>query len=218
MSDFIVETREEVCPVTGRLFHVEISHDCCSMPPHEDCDGHGVVEQLDFSPSDEGAVEDYLEYRFEPDSPSMLEQRARFALMERLTNNGHRYYNEHFYDVWESLKKARAEGWGPGEAWERAHPDATDEERTMAAVMADMDYLRGWYQDEWFYAIITVVPYDDESEELREECESLGGVEFSYDGTRDEYVRETIIELMATCRSRHPPPDTQPASSCVNLT
>lgn len=219
MSDYIVETRDEVCPVTGRLFHVEISYDCCSPPPYEDCDGHGVIEELDFSPTDEGAVEDYLEYRFEPDSDDLLEQRARFALMERLTNHGHRYYNERFYDVWESLKKARAEGWGPCMAWDREHPDATDEERIMAAVMSDLEYLRGWFQDEWFYTAITVVPCDNEGEKLWEECESLGGVEFSYGGTRDEYVRETIIELMSTFRSRRPPPpDTQPASSCVNLT
>lgn len=181
----------------GRKFLVEITYDICMGPPEEEHDGHGVVCELDFAPDDEGALEDHLDYAFEEDSPRRLEEIARFAMMERITNNGRRYAYEKFYDVWATLEVARKDGWGS------VPPDAPDAaEQLMEVVRADMEYLRGWYQNDWCWVVVTVTPYDSELDQygdpvlLEDYEQAIGGVEYAGD-VDSPYVVETITELCA---------------------
>ncbi len=181
----------------GRKFLVEITYDPHMGPPEEEQDGHGVVCELDFAPDDEGALEDYIDYNFEEDSPRRLEEEARFAMMERITNNGHRYVYEKFYDVWATLEVARKEGWGS------VPPDAPDAaEQLMEVVRADMEYLRGWYQNDWCWVVVEVTPYDSELDQygdpvlLEDYEQAIGGVEYAGDVDAPHMV-ETITELCA---------------------
>lgn len=181
----------------GRKFLVEITYDICTGPPEEEHDGHGVVCELDFAPDDEGALEDYLDYYYEEGSSRRMEEEARFAMMERITNNGHRYTSEKFYDVWATLEVARKEGWGS------VPPDAPDAaEQLLEVVRADMEYLRGWYQNDWCWVVVTVTPYDSELDQygdpvlLEDYEQAIGGVEYAGD-VDAPHVVETITELCA---------------------
>lgn len=181
----------------GRKFLVEIRYDLHMGPPEEEHDGHGITCELDFAPDDEGALADHLDYRYVEGDLCRMEEEARFAMMERLTNNGRRYYCEKFYDVWSTLKIARRDGWGS------VPPDAPDAEaQLMDVVQADVDYLRRWYHNEWYWAVVTVTPYADELDEygdpvlLEDYEQSLGGVEYEGDDDAPNVV-ETITELCA---------------------
>ena len=79
-----------------------------------------------------------------------------------LNKPGHNDYL-YLYDWKEACRLARVDGWNTDPC------DAPN--RIQRAVQADFDFLAGWVNDEWSYAIVTVTDKDTG------ESDSLGGVE-----------------------------------------
>jgi len=202
---------------TGRKYLVEFIYDTNSNGPLEDSDGHGVTEELMFHPTD--MDKDDLRHELgldeDDDSPHAMEQMIQYSLMLPLTEGAHARHHarwELYYDVWSSLKKAKAENWCSID--HDNDPEAND--KLHAAVMQDYDYLRGWYTDKWHYCGIKVTPYQTEAEllssnggdedaelELLEDYdESLWGIEYGA-APRDrerEYHEEVIRDLVHQCQ------------------
>ena len=102
-----------------------------------------------------------------------------------------------FYDAQETMKKARADGWGLSDPalaklCESLGRQATRGEIRAAAVRADFEFLRGWCNGEWHYVGVCVQALDDDGEAIGEPFDhALWGVE-SFDA---DYVREVAAEL-----------------------
>ena len=196
---FTIEEFDITDEATGHRFCVEVTYDDWMGAPQEAHDGHGVVVEMDFDPSDEDKVDERLTACYDDDDPLVMELRARYALMVELRAAGRD--DGVYYDVWDTLKIAKRDGWGMGAEWDKANPDATPDERVMAAVQRDAEYLRGWYNDDWHWACVCVTPYDPESEDdelLEGYTESLGGVEHGLPNS-DEHIQQVARELVQQC-------------------
>lgn len=102
-----------------------------------------------------------------------------------------------FYDVQETMKKARAEAWGLSEPalaklCEALGRPATRGEIVAAAVRADFEFLRGWSNGEWQYVGVCVRATDDDGDAIGDTFDNaLWGVE---SGNAD-YILEVAIGL-----------------------
>ena len=102
-----------------------------------------------------------------------------------------------FYDVQETMKKARAESWGLSEPalaklCESLGRQATRGEIIAAAVRADFEFLRGWCTGEWRYVGVCVRALDADGEAIGEPFENaLWGVESG----AAAHIREVAAEL-----------------------
>ena len=102
-----------------------------------------------------------------------------------------------FYDVQETMKKARAEKWGLSEPalaklCESLGRPATRGEIVAAAVRADFEFLRGWCNGEWRYVGVCVRALDDDGEAIGD---SFDNVLWGVESFNDDYIREVAIEL-----------------------
>ena len=177
----------------GKKYHVEWSYDHHFGAPNDENDGHGVVIELPFDPSDEDEVESHFEYNFDEDDEDMLKERARLSLMRVLRYRQGRYDNTVCYDVFATMEIARRDGWGMGEEWHRGNPEATKEQEILAAIHKDFDYLEGWYDDKWHWCTVGVAPLDEDGEPDEDHREYCGGYESTIlDSENVEYKNEAI--------------------------
>lgn len=191
----------EVVEYGDRRLRVTLSRDNDHGAPWKENDGHGVVVRLGDLPAslpdDLSDVEATVEAAANGYAVTD-EDVAAAALFRKLTIADSRSrLDALWYDVLRTLQKAQREGWGPGQKWLDAHPDATPQEKLMAAVEADYDYLKGWYDDDWCYLVVEVELLDDDDEVV--ESSVLGGVENS----DDEYVEEIVTELADELLASH---------------
>ena len=168
MSDYIIhtETYEHKC---GKKYIVEVQVDYDFGAPDTQHDCHGPVVELDFDPSDEDYVNDYIsentDANYNEDSTEELEERARMSMMRVLGRYSYRYAGHRkYYDVWTALKKAKKE-WG----------HATDE-AARDAVEKDFAYLDGWYNDDWHWCTVFVYALDEDGEKS-DDYACVGGYE-----------------------------------------
>ncbi len=169
----------------GVQYLVEVTYDYgMAAPDAEMTDCHGVVvRDLDFDPSDPVDLDDYIERYCGSDSPRAIEAHAQFSMLRLLNDRNQRRYNYVWYDVWESLKKAKKE-WG----------HKTDE-AAMAAVEADYEHLRGWYDNDWCWCVVSVYPVDEDGNKLDDAGAHLGGVEsLVLNDDQREYFEEIITD------------------------
>ena len=102
-----------------------------------------------------------------------------------------------FYNAQESMKKARADGWGLSEPalanlCAALGRPATRGEILSSAVRADFEFLRKWCDGEWYYVGVCVRSTDSDGDAIGEPFEkALWGVE---SGNAD-YIREVAAEL-----------------------
>ena len=61
---------------SGKNYHIEWSYCHDIGAPHEDYEGHGVVVELDFDPTDEDEVENHLEFKYDDDDDELLAEQA----------------------------------------------------------------------------------------------------------------------------------------------
>ena len=152
----------------GKTFLAEIYTDEDSRAPWDNSDCHGIVSEWETRSKRPG------EWVLSED------RRAR-----------------RFYDVPETMKKARADGWGLSEPalsklCESLGRPATRGEIIAAAVRADFEFLRSWCNGEWQYVGVCVRALGDDGEAIGDAFENaLWGVE-SGDAA---YIREVAIEL-----------------------
>lgn len=143
----------------GKSYHVCWYYDHDFGSPLENGDGYGVTERLDWNPTDEEQLEQHL-CDYEPE----LEEETRLRLMRRLDTPSNRYGSSLYYDVLSSLHLARTE-WGVAP------------ERCMEVVEKDFAYLKGWYDDDWFWLTVGVAPLDEDGEPMEDHREFCGGYE-----------------------------------------
>lgn len=180
------------CDRDGRRFVETWTHDSDYGPPHVENDGHGVVEELEWLSLPELIEEAELRASDGEDAwfVRVIELRSmRELALSRTNNRCDTYYN------WiASYHKAEQEGWGMGPDWKAANPNATREDELRAAVDADYDYLRGWYNGDWCYMLLTVTELGENGDVADI---SLGGIEsLQSDEELQEYVDDLIAELL----------------------
>ena len=184
MSDYTIhtETYEHKC---GKQFIVEVQVDYDFGRPDEEHDCHGRVVELAFDPEDEGAVDDYIESTTDEDSIEEMEERARMSMMREL-GRYNRNHSRHrlYYDVWESLKKAKTE-WG-----------ITDEATAREVVDKDFEYLDGWYSDDWHWCTVFVYATNEDGEKDEEFYHCIGGYESTI---IDAENRAGFVEVIEDC-------------------
>ena len=203
MSD--VFHTETYTHANGKQYHVEWSYDHCFGAPNEEHDGHGEVIELDFDPTDEEEVESHLEYNFDVDDDELLTEQARLSMMRVLRFRYGRHDKVLCYDVMATMTIAKRDGWGVSKEWEAAHPDATEQDKLMAAINEDFKYLEGWYDDRWHWCTVGVAPLDENGEPDEEHREYCGGYEstiLDHDQKRwhDEVIEDQIHDVEWTLR------------------
>jgi hypothetical protein len=149
----------------GKKYHVELYYDHDMGAPQEEGDGYGVIERMNWNPTDEEQLEQHL-LDYEPE----IEEETRLRMMRKLRS-------ALYYDVLSSLHKAREDGWGAGEEWKAANPNATKEEELMYVVDKDFDHLKGWYDDDWHWVTVSVAPLNEDDEPDEDHREYCGGYE-----------------------------------------
>lgn len=151
--------QEKFTHKNGKTYHVcwYYEHDYGS--PLENGDGYGVTERLDWNPTNEEQLEQHI-----IDNEPELEEETRLRLMRVLCRPSNYADSGLYYDVLASLEKARVE-WGVAP------------ERCMEVVEKDFAYLKGWYDDDWFWLTIGVAPLDDDGEPMEDDRQYCGGYE-----------------------------------------
>jgi hypothetical protein len=164
---------------------VQIIADDHYGPPEQEHDGHGVVMDFDYDPTD---VEALIEREGWDDdeqcSAHAMEEVARAGLF-LLVGNGRRHGFEKYYDVWETLKIAAAQ-WGV---------PADDKDALMKAVISDYDYISGWYDDTWCWAYLQVTLLDSDGEEVTGHTASVGGFEWGLERS-EAYLAQEVNGLV----------------------
>jgi hypothetical protein len=143
----------------GKSYHVCWYYDYDMGPPQKEGDCYGVTERMDWNPTNEEQLEQHL-----LDNEPELEEETRLRLMRQLSRPSNRYDSGLYYDVLSSLHKAKTE-WGVAP------------ERCMEVVEKDFKYLKGWYDDDWFWLTVGVAPLDEDGEVLEHDREYCGGYE-----------------------------------------
>lgn len=162
----------------GKSYHVCWYYDHDYGSPLENGDCYGVTERMDWNPTNEEQLEQHL-LDYEPE----LEEETRLRLMRQLCRPSNRYDSGLYYDVLSSLHKAKTE-WG-----------IEDPAKAMDAVEKDFAYLKGWYDDDWFWLTVGVAPLDADGEPIEDHREYCGGFEstiLNSDEDNVSYKREVI--------------------------
>lgn len=162
----------------GKKYHVCWYYDHDYGSPLENGDGYGVTERMDWNPTNEEQLEQHL-LDYEPE----LEEETRLRLMRQLCRPSNRYDSGLYYDVLSSLHEAKAE-WG-----------IDDPVKAMEVVEKDYAYLKGWYDDDWFWLTVGVAPLDEDGDPVEDDREYCGGYESTIlDSDEDNaaYKREAI--------------------------
>lgn len=187
-NTYNTETRE----IDGRKYRIDWHYDDTFGRPEAESDGHGVTLDINFDPKTFGEDHD------PEDGELDMEGVVRHQMMRVLSRADRRGGYWRVYDVWETMKVAKANGWRSLK-WEAEHPNATEEERLMAAVDADFNYLQGWYNDDWHWCGITVMLLDDEGDDTEHEA-SLWGLPSDDAECHEEVIKELVRDIRAAVR------------------
>ena len=163
----------------GKSYHVCWYYDHDYGSPLENGDGYGVTERMDWNPTDEEQLEQHL-LDYEPE----LEEETRMRLMRQLCRPSNRYDSGLYYDVLSSLHKAKTE-WG-----------IEDPVKAMEVVEKDFAYLKGWYDDDWFWLTVGVAPLDEDGDPVEDDREYCGGYESMILDDFDEDQKRYKIEVI----------------------
>ena len=169
---------------SGKKYHVCWYYDHDYGSPLENGDGYGVTERMDWNPTDEEQLEQHIADNEDEEGEGIeLEEHTRLTMMRQLQKPdwGH---SGLYYDVLSSLHKAKTE-WG-----------IEDPVKAMEVVEKDYAYLKGWYDDDWFWLTVGVAPLDDDGEPVEDDREYCGGYESmildDFDEDQKRYKAEAI--------------------------
>lgn len=190
-----IHHEETYVHASGKKYNVRWYYDYDSGSPLDWSDCHGETLRLDWNPTDSEQLEQHL-LDYEPE----VEEVARLTLLRVLSRPSNRYDAGLYYDVMNSLHKAKTE-WGC-----KTHDEC------VAAVEQDFAYLKGYYNEDWFYLTIGVAPIDDDGEVDDDARSYCGGYESTIldkdeDNTnhRTEVIEDRIYDLeWELRRAKHP--------------
>lgn len=151
----------------GHTFRVEHFADEDADAPWERQDGHGVISEWTRRDKQPGEV-------------SIIEDRG-----------SHRYY-----DVQATMRIARRDGWGLGADETAAlarklQRTPTKGEIAAESVRMDMERMRGWCRDDWYYVGVVVTLLSPDGDPLESHSESLWGIESDC----ADYLQEVAQDL-----------------------
>lgn len=176
----------------GKQYHVCWYYDHDFGSPLENGDGYGVTERMDWNPTNEEQLEQHL-CDYEPE----LEEETRLRLMRVLCRASNWADSGLYYDVLSSLHKAKTE-WG-----------IDDPVKAMEVVEKDFAYLKGWYDDDWFWLTLGVAPLDDDGKPVEDDREYCGGYESTILNSdednvsyRTEVINDQISQVEWTLKKR----------------
>lgn len=176
---------------SGKKYHVKWLYDNDRGSPLEDSDGFGVVERMDWNPTDEEQLEQHI-----VDNEPELEEETRLRLMRVLHGRDRRRDSGLYYDFLSSMHKAQCD-WG-------VEPD-----RVQEVVEKDFEYLSGYYNEDWFWLVLSVAPLDEDDEPIEDDREYIGGYESTILNDdednrecREDAINNIILELEYVRRSR----------------
>ena len=184
MKDQNVIARETYAHKNGLMYDIIWAYDddCRSPLEVHEC---GVVEHMDWDPTDEGALEEYLDQY-----DVGLEEEARLRLMRVLRSPSARHGREGiYYDYLATLHKVHTE-WGF-----KDHDDA------VQVVEGDFEWLKGWYNDDWHWISVSAAPIDPDTDRVMEEHRQwINGYESNilkpkHDQWRIEAMDEVVEEV-----------------------
>lgn len=97
-----------------------------------------------------------------------------------------------FYDVAATTELAKRDGWGlsPEEA-----AGLTPGQVTARAVQRDLEFCRGWLNDEWHWMGVVVFPLTVDGDELKSKTQALWGLESTAGDYLDEVAQELIEQI-----------------------
>lgn len=174
----------------GLKYHVCWYYDQNMGSPCDEFDAHGVTERLDWNPTNKEQLEQHI-----ADNDCEVEEVARLTLMRQLCRPSNYYDSGLYYDVMTSLHNAKTE-WGC-----KTHEDC------VAAVERDFAYLKGYYDNDWFWLTIGVAPIDEDGEIMEDDREYCGGYESTILDNdddnktwRDEVINDQIAAVEWTRR------------------
>jgi hypothetical protein len=175
-----IHHQETYAHKNGKSYHVRWYYDHDYGSPLDNGDGYGVTERMGWNPTNEEQLEQHL-CDYEPE----LEEETRLRLMRVLTRAPSSWSSNSglYYNVLSSLHTARTE-WG-----------ITDPVKAMEAVEKDFAYLKGWYDDDWFWLTMGVAPLDEDGEPMEDNREFCSGYESTIlndDEDNRAYKREAI--------------------------
>lgn len=94
--------------------------------------------------------------------------------------------SKRYYDFAEAMRIAKKDGWDA-----EPYGGGSKGEKAYRAVKADFEYLRGWCNDQWVYAVLNVALLDEDGEQVGTSL--LGGIEWYY--RVSDYIMDTAKEL-----------------------
>jgi len=92
-----------------------------------------------------------------------------------------------YYDFQGAIKKLRHE----------RHAKGDD---LVKIARQEFEYLRDWYDGEWYYMSIVVTPITEDGDELRSKSHGLWGIESN---SSDDYIEEIIEGLITEVEAMH---------------
>ena len=154
----------------GRTYRVTIEHDEHMGAPWEEHDGHGVVSEW------------------------TRRDKAPGEVVIASDRGSHR-----FYDVAETLRIAKRDGWGLSDAdlaafEARAGRKATRKMVIAEAVRRDCDRMRQWCADVWGWCGVIVELLDEDGDGTGETA-SLWGIESDAGAYLDEVAADLVDEM-----------------------
>lgn len=160
-----------------KSFKFEVRHDEDMGAPWEEHDGHGIVS----------------EYTTRAKQPG-----------ERVLASDHGSYR--YYDIAATVKLARKDGWGIGDAEEKALASQLGHKPTKGEIVAetverDYRHMKAWCSDEWtwVYVLVTLLKKDADAEGGYFETKhtaSLGGIESDSGAYLSEVGYELADEIL----------------------
>lgn len=162
----------------GHTFRVHIKQDDRNDPPWEQADGHGPMREV-------------YNYYGRP------EKRPGEVVL-----SSHRG-NHWLYDRQAATAEAIRDGWGVNDAKaeelrRKYRMPNTHTKRGIAtlAVLADMEFLAGWLNNDWTYVGVCVQLLDDDGNAITDEYDfALWGIE----SCAEDYIEEVAHDLALQC-------------------
>lgn len=170
---------------SGKKYHVCWYYDHDHGSPLENGDCYGVTERMDWNPTDEEQLEQHIADNEDEEGEGIeLEEHTRLTMMRQLQRPSSWNDSGLYYDVLSSLHKAKTE-WG-----------IEDPVKAMEVVEKDFAYLKGWYDDDWFWLTVGVAPLDEDGEPVEDDREYCGGYESMILDDFDEDQKRYKIEVI----------------------
>lgn len=186
MSD--IHSTEEYVDDKGNAYRIEFHYDD-TYSLADLGDGFGVVvDDIDFDIEDLQTLGEYIE-----ENEIDFEGETRLRMMRVLRRGGR---NHHYvcYDFLGSLQAAKRDGW---RSTKLLGTNATDEQHILQCVEDDFRYLYGYYNDEWCFLYVRVIPYMD-GELMPDLANCVGGFESTFLDDEEEkasWLRQLTHEV-----------------------